>query len=118
MKDCTIYETANFVGKRWTLVILLELFKGVNKVKRYSELKSSIPDITPKVLSARLKELEQEKLIDKKIDTSEFPIKCEYSLTKPGIEFITIIKDIKSWALKYKIKNQVCQGTDCENCTI
>ena len=118
MNNCTIYKTANFIGKRWTLVILLELYKGENKLKRYSEIKTIIPNITPKILSARLKELEVEKLIEKKIDASQFPIKCEYSLTKSGIEFIKIIKDIKSWALKWKIKNRVCGRTDCKNCTI
>jgi DNA-binding HxlR family transcriptional regulator len=118
MTDCTIYQTASFIGKRWTLLVLLELHKGKAKCKRYSEIKKGIEDITPKILSARLKELEKEKLITKKIDTSEFPIKCEYSLTESGKDFIKIIQDMKKWALKWKVKNIVCSEIDCRNCNL
>lgn len=115
-KDCTIYRTADFIGKRWTLLILLELYKG--GVIRYSKLKDRLANITPKILSARLKELEREKLVKKNIDSSQFPIKCEYSLTKSGLEFIKIIKDMKKWALKWNIKNKICSESDCKNCDI
>ena len=116
--DCTIYRTASFIGKRWTLLILLELYKGNSKFKRYSEVKRNLPKITPKILSVRLKELEKEKLIERKIDASVFPVKCEYSLTKSGEDFISIIKDIKKWALKWKIENKVCEKADCRECNL
>lgn len=117
-KDCTIFRTANFIGKRWTLLILLELHKGDSKWSRYSEIKNGLEEITPKILSARLKELEKEGLIVKKIDTGEFPIKCEYSLTESGNDFIKIIKDIKRWALKFKVKNVICEKSDCRECEL
>lgn len=115
--ECVIYKTVDFIGKRWTLLILLELYKGNLKSKRYSQIKEQL-DITPKILSARLKELGKHKLISKKIDTSSIPIKCEYSLTKSGKDFIKIIKDIKQWALKWDIKNKICKGLDCKDCEI
>lgn len=117
-KDCTIYKTANFIGKRWTLLLLLELYRGSSLWKRYSQLKRGLPEITPKILSIRLKELEKENLIKKRIDTAEFPIKSEYSLTKSGKDFIKIIKDIKKWSLKWKIKNKQCETSDCKVCNI
>lgn len=116
-QNCVIYETASFIGKKWTLLILLELYKGKDSLKRYSELKNSLLGITPKILSLRLKELEKEKLLKKRVDASNFPIKCEYSLTKSGEDFIKIIKYIKKWALKWNIKNKVCEETNCKNCT-
>lgn len=115
-EDCTLYKTAEFLGKKWTILILLELNKGKNKKKRYSELKKSIPKITPKILSSRLKELEREKLIQKTVDNLKFPIKSKYSLTKIGKEFINVIEDMKKWALKYKFKNVRCSQTSCEDC--
>ena len=117
-KDCAVYKTTNFIGKRWTLLILLELHKGKNKWKRYSELKNKLLEITPKILSLRLKELEKEKLIKKKINTEKFPIKCQYCLTKSGKDFIKIIKDIKKWSLKWKFKNKKCEEKECEDCEI
>lgn len=116
-EDCTIYQTMDFVGKRWTLLILLELYKCGNK-KRYSVLKKSLLDISPKILSSRLKELEEYKLIRKEMDASSVPIKCYYSLTKEGDDFIAIIKRIKKWAIKWKHSNKVCKATNCQNCTL
>jgi len=117
-EKCTIYRTADFVGKRWTIVLLLELYKNNSKAKRYSEIKSNMEGITPKMLSARLKELSQEGLVNKKVDASSFPVKCEYSLTKSGEDFIKIIKDMKKWALKWKINNKTCLNSDCHKCVL
>ena len=116
--QCTIYKTANFIGKRWTLLILLELYRGNSRWKRYSQIKSNIPLITPKMLSARLKELEKEDLIMKRVDASTSPIKSEYSLTESGDEFIKIIKEIKKWSLVWKFNNKICSGSDCRHCEI
>ena len=116
--NCTIYKTADFLGKRRTLLIILEIYKGKNKKKRYSELKKDLIGITPKMLSLRLKELEKNSLIKKFVDNSKYPIKCEYALTKSGLEFIPIIQDIKKWALKHKLNNQLCTDTDCKHCKL
>jgi len=116
--NCTVYTTMDYISKKWTLIILLEIYKGSESKKRYSEIKNKMPDITPKVLSARLKELEAEGLITKHIDASRFPVKSEYALTKTGLDFINIIKDIKSWALRWKIQNKVCEQLDCKNCEL
>ena len=49
--NCTVYKTMDFISKKWTLLILLELFKEGKEKKRYSEIKNKMDDITPKVLS-------------------------------------------------------------------
>ena len=116
--ECTVYKTMDYIGKKWTVIILLELYKGSKNKKRYSEIKRNISDITPKVLSSRLKELEENGMITKKIDSASFPVKCEYSLTKSGKDFIKIIKDIKNWSLKWKIENKICKNLDCKDCTL
>jgi DNA-binding HxlR family transcriptional regulator len=117
-ENCTIYKTTDFIGRQWTLLILLELYREKTRPKRYSEIKRQLPKITPKILSLRLKELEKEGLLNKKVDAKQFPIKCEYTLTKSGKDFINIIKDIKRWALKWKTENKICQRTDCQNCKL
>jgi DNA-binding HxlR family transcriptional regulator len=116
-KDCTIFQTSDFIGKKWTLLILFELYKG-NEIKRHSDIKKALPKITPKILSTRLKELENQGLIKKRIDTTKFPIKTFYSLTPSGKDFFKVIHEIKNWSLKWKVKNQVCQSTDCQGCTL
>lgn len=106
----------DFVGKKWTVLILLEIFKSKDNTKRYSEIKNSIPEITPKVLSTRLKELEEKEMITKSIDTKEFPISCEYSLTDQGEDFLKIVQKIKEWTLKWNIKNPHCESEKCKDC--
>ena len=94
-ENCTVYKTIDIVSKKWSLIILLEIYKGSQSKKRYSDIKNNIHEITPKVLSGRLKDLEKEGLITKNVDASSFPVKSEYALTKIGLDFISIIKDIK-----------------------
>jgi len=114
-KNCAVYNASNLIGKRWTLVILLELYKGESKWKRYSQIKNKLPQLTPKILSTRLKELERDGILIKRVDSSTIPIKSEYSLTKRGEEFIEIIRQIKQWSLKYKDCKQ-CKSLDCKEC--
>jgi DNA-binding HxlR family transcriptional regulator len=116
-QTCTVYRTIDFISKKWTLLILLELYK-TQGTKRYSELKHSLLDITPKILSSRLRELEHEGLITKTIITDGFPIKCDYTLTESGKDFIRIIKDIKKWSLHWKQKNKKCMQQDCKHCEL
>jgi DNA-binding HxlR family transcriptional regulator len=96
----------------------LEIHKGGGGPKRYSDIKRGLCDITPKVLSQRLKELESQDLITKNIDATSIPIKAEYDLTESGKDLIGVIQQFKCWALKWKIDNKVCEHMDCSNCSI
>jgi len=117
-RACPVHKTMDFIGRRWTLLILLELYRGKSKWKRYSEVKRGLKSITPKILSLRLKEMEKDGLVKRRIDTKTFPIKSEYSLTERGTDFVGIIKEIKSWALKWKVRNDVCETVNCRECEI
>ncbi len=116
MKDCTVYKTMNIIGKRWTIHILLELHKGEKKEKRFNELKRKLVYITPKILSERLTELEEEGLIANKIDDSTNLPKSEYYLTESGVDFVKIIQAIKLWGLKWKFQNEDCEKAICMYC--
>jgi DNA-binding HxlR family transcriptional regulator len=100
------------------MLILLELRKGEQEWKRFSEIRDSMKEITPKILSERLKDLEAEGLVSKKVDASSFPIKSEYRLTEAGAELVEAIRQIKYWALKWKISNDACLQQDCRKCRL
>jgi len=117
-EGCTVNLTVRYIARKWSLLILLELYKGAGHTRRFSELKSCLDGITQKVLSARLKELEKEGLVENRVDSSSFPVKSEYSLTDSGLEIINIVKDMKRWALKWKITNIECGGQDCRECVL
>lgn len=117
-ESCTVSQTVRYLSKRWTLLIILEIYKGVGFTRRFSELRNALPGITPKVLSERLKELEQEEIITRTVDATAFPVRTEYTLTESGLEIIGIIRDIKTWALKWKIENIACGDQDCKECVL
>lgn len=117
-EQCTVYQTVDLISKKWTLLIILELFRGAKEKKRYSEIKRSIPKITPKIFSERLRELEEEKVIIKEIDYSEIPIKTFYSLTESGNDLVQVVQEVKKWALKWKVQNKICEATFCQRCEV
>lgn len=115
-KKCSLFEIMNLIGKKWTLMIILEIYKGVGW-KRFNYLKKKIPNITSKILSERLKELEQSKIISRRVREDEAPICVEYKLTKRGDRFIEVIKEMKYWACELNSKKSCC-NKDCKNCEI
>lgn len=115
-ENCTLNRTVDFISKRWSIMIIHELFKGDNEWKRYSKIKNRLSGITSKVLAMRLRELEAEGIVQKRVDSSVVPIKSEYSLTDSGKDLIDVIQNFKVWALKWKVNNKECYNTSCSNC--
>ena len=116
-ENCTVYRTMDYLAKKWTIMILLELYKG-EEWKRFSELKSRMKEITPKVLTERLKELIDQGLVENRIDASVMPAKSEYRLTEASRELMPCIREIKMWALKWKIHNPECASQQCFLCKL
>ena len=116
--SCPVYTTMNFMGKRWTMLVLLELYKGNPKWKRYSQLKNSLMGITPKVLSMRLRELEKEGLVKHRVEGGNFPVKSKYRLSDSGEDFVKVIRGVKRWGLKWKVKNEHCESMNCKACEL
>jgi DNA-binding HxlR family transcriptional regulator len=95
---CTRFHYASeLIGRRWNGAILFMLLK---QTCRFAELRDGIPDITDRMLSERLQELEQEGLIDR-IVIPETPVRVEYSMTKKGRALTDAIDSIANWAEKY-----------------
>ena len=116
--ECTVNQTVTYLGKKWMLLIILELYKGDNYTRRFTEIKERLPGITAKVLSARLKELEEEGLVERRAEARSFPVKTEYTLTASGLELVGVIREIKRWALRWKIENRACGAQDCRDCVL
>ena len=97
MKECGIEKTMKIIGRKWTVLILRDIF---DDKKRFGELLSSLEGISPKTLSLRLKDLDKNRLISKKI-YKEIPLHVEYSLTEKGKSLSKILKDLRLWGEKY-----------------
>ena len=88
----------SLIDGKWKMHILFWLWK--NEVLRYGELKRALGEVTHKMLSKQLKELEEDELIIRK-EYPQVPPKVEYSLTDMGKDFLPILDSINKWAEKY-----------------
>lgn len=95
--SCPIEYTMDLISGKWKLIILWHLTQ--DKIMRYGELKKSLNNITHKMLSQQLKELEADGFINRKA-YNEIPPKVEYSLTILGESILPILESLSSWGIK------------------
>ena len=92
---CGLYHQAvELVGKRWTGAILLVLMDGP---LRFSEVRELVPDISDRLLSERMKELESEGIVERHVSDCG-PVRVEYVLTDKGRALEPTVRALKSWA--------------------
>jgi DNA-binding HxlR family transcriptional regulator len=92
---CTEYHHAvELVGKRWTGAILFVLMDGPT---RFSEFKRLVPDLSDRLLSERMKELEAEGIVERRV-IDDTPVKVEYVLTEKGKALEPAVRALKRWA--------------------
>jgi DNA-binding HxlR family transcriptional regulator len=97
MKCCPIDNTFKLIGKKFTVLIIRDMMK--NKT-RFNQFLDSIEGINPKILSARLKEMEKTGLIKRKV-YSEIPVRVEYFITEKGIALKPILDQMASFSIQY-----------------
>jgi DNA-binding HxlR family transcriptional regulator len=88
------HKAVELIGRRWTGALLQMLMGGR---RRYSDLKAAIPEISDRMLSERLRELESEGIL-RRIVTPETPVRVEYELTEKGCELHEPLRAIGVWA--------------------
>lgn len=95
---CTEYHRAvELIGRRWAGAIIYVLLNG--RV-RYAALREAIPDITDRMLSERLRELEEAEIVVRHV-TPEIPVRVEYELTPKGRSLEKAISAISEWATRW-----------------
>ena len=90
---CATEMALEIIGGKWKLVILRNLFDGT---KRFGELKRAMPNVTQRMLTRQLRELEEDGLVRRKVYT-QVPPKVEYSLTETGESLEPIVRQIDEW---------------------
>jgi DNA-binding HxlR family transcriptional regulator len=91
------HKAIELIGSRWTGAVLRLLMGGR---ARFAELRDAIPDISDRMLSERLRILEEEGIIERRV-LPDPPIKVEYELTQKGKELQRSLEAIGNWAEKW-----------------
>ncbi|HJQ35757.1 MAG TPA: helix-turn-helix domain-containing protein [Thermoanaerobaculia bacterium] len=91
------HHAIELIGRRWTGAIISLLLQSRC---RFATLRDAIPDITDRMLSERLQELEAEGIVERTV-IPETPVRVEYALTKKGRALGEAVEAIKDWAHKW-----------------
>ncbi|WP_442916928.1 winged helix-turn-helix transcriptional regulator [Lysinibacillus sp. 54212] len=95
---CNEVELAyEIIGKKWVCLIISSL---MDVPKRFSEINCLIPDLSKRVLTERLKELEDYGIIFRNVITDR-PIRSEYSLTRKGHDLGVALQTVEAWGKKW-----------------
>ncbi len=98
---CPVETTLMLIGDKWKVLILRDLLSGT---KRFGELKKSVGNVSQKVLTAQLRDMENNGLISRKV-YAEVPPKVEYTLTELGESLKPILDAMQNWREGFKALN-------------
>ncbi|MEZ2721077.1 winged helix-turn-helix transcriptional regulator [Paenalcaligenes hominis] len=95
---CPVTITVDVIGGKWKALILFYLMTGT---LRFNELRRSIPEVSQRMLTLQLRELEADNIIIRKV-YREVPPKVEYSLAPLGLTLVPLIRAMRDWGATYE----------------
>ena len=98
---CPVETTLTLISSKWKVLIVRDLLAGT---KRFGELRRSVGNVSQKVLTAQLREMEEDGLVDRKV-YPEVPPRVEYSLTELGRSLEPVLSALWNWGETYQSKN-------------
>lgn len=101
MKACPVDNTLKIIGKKFTVLLIRNMLSNQTRFNQFLE---SIEGMNQKILSARLKEMERDGLIERKV-YAETPIRVEYSITEKGRALEPILDQMSAYSMRYCAKD-------------
>lgn len=100
LPDCPVETTLTLISDKWKVLILRDLLPGT---KRFGELKKSVGNVSQKVLTAQLRQMEDSGLLTRTV-YPEVPPRVEYTLTELGYSLKPILDAMWNWGEEYQAK--------------
>lgn len=98
MPACPVEVTLSMIGEKWKVLIIRELLNGT---KRFGQLKKTVGNISQKVLTTNLRQMEEDGLILRKV-YAEIPPRVEYTLSDVGYSLAPVLNAMAGWGTDYK----------------
>lgn len=96
--ECPIRNILSRIGEKWSLLVLLNLAQHESDSMRFNKLAKVIPDISQRMLTATLRSLEADGLVDRQV-FAEIPPRVEYSLTERAQTLIPLLNPLVEWSI-------------------
>lgn len=98
IEDCPVSRTLDLIGERWTILLLRDLL--LHGPRRFQDFQDSLPGVAPNTLSSRLKAMEDDGLVTRRV-YSERPPRLEYVLTERGKSLGPVVKAMREWGTRH-----------------
>ena len=101
---CPDFHSAiELIGKRWSGAILLVLMDGP---QRFADLARAVPGLSDRLLSQRLRELEEAGMVDRRVEAGQ-PVRVTYELTAMGADLRPALDGLQDWAQRWNAADQL-----------
>ena len=98
---CPLYHQAiELIGKRWTGAIVGVLLESEPRALRFSQLAQAVPELSDRLLSERMKELEARGIVERTVQAGP-PVRVQYRLTPMGRDLAPALSELKGWARRW-----------------
>ncbi len=97
--DPALHEAVELVGKRWSGAIISVLLQQ-RAPMRFSDVRAAVPQLSDRLLSERMKELEARGLVERHVH-AEAPVRVDYELTTMGRDLAPAMRELRRWGQRY-----------------
>ncbi len=106
---CPLYhEAVELIGRRWTGAIV-EVLMQADTPLRFSQIAEAVPELSDRLLSERVKELEMRGVVVRRVD-GDRPVRVDYALTPMGRSLEPAVAEIKAWAQQWLVAESAAQA--------
>ncbi|MBD3405159.1 MAG: transcriptional regulator [Candidatus Lokiarchaeota archaeon] len=118
VENCPVFLASQILGKKWMILVIQVLMTPeASRGLRYSEISHQMEWIGAKVLTERLRELEEYDLVLREVDDTKTPAHVSYTLTKKGEGLRKAMEELQSWGMKYdESSTSACAGEGFSRC--
>lgn len=115
---CPVYAASRVLGKRWSILIIQILLRPeATNGMRFNELHRELSWVSPKILTQRLRDFQENGILTRTVDASNIPPAVSYALTEKGRDMRTTLDAMQAWGQKHQ-SNTIsrCEKKGFKNC--